>query len=595
MFPLLKKLYSILNYKEKKHLIALSISMIIVSFLEMLVMMGVFPFLMIASNAEMIYANKYLNFLFVFFNFNDSNQFLFYLGIVLLTIIIIGNVFSCFIAWYSAYFSYLVGHELSLKLLKKYLSYPYSFFLNKNTVILQKNMLNDVQILVSSVLNPLLQVTGRAAICFSIFIGLFYASPKIAISTLGGLGGIYVIIYFKAKNFLFRTGKMASQLNGDKYKTLNEIFLSIKPLKLYCSEMSWVNKYAISSLQHAKYESSSIILPHLTRYLLEAISIGAIFSTCLYFFYNGVSLEKMVPSLGILVFAGYRILPSLQIIFTSITSIRSRLSSLELVCSEISNDSSTEGKNKIRPSFISKISFVDVSFSYEDRKNIILNGINFDIYKNQSIGIVGLSGAGKSTLVDLIMGLIEPTKGKIIVDNYDLQDLHQWGSLIGYVPQEVILHDDTIANNIRFGRSMGKSDESKLIESCKIADIYDYIVQDLPNKFETVVGERGISLSGGQRQRIAIARALYNNPEIIVFDEATSALDSFTESNIFDSISKMFGNKTIIVITHRATTVKNCDRILLLKNGALIDNGTYASLMDTSEEFIRLNSSIVDF
>lgn len=281
-------------------------------------------------------------------------------------------------------------------------------------------------------------------------------------------------------------------------------------------------------------------------------------------------------------------MPALQQIYGSLTQLTFVSPSLDKVCEDIKNlETFNLSQNNYILPFNNKITLKNIHYNYPNVSRASLKNINLNISAKSTVGFVGPTGSGKTTIVDIILGLLEPLKGNLEIDGTVItkKNLRAWQSCIGYVPQDIYLTDDTIASNIAFGANYDDVDQQAVEKASKIANLHDFIMAELPHQYKTVVGERGIRLSGGQRQRIGIARALYHNPQILIFDEATSALDNQTEKAVMDAVSNLSKNITIIIIAHRLTTVKNCDTIFLLDNGELKDKGTFEELMKVNDQF----------
>jgi ABC-type multidrug transport system fused ATPase/permease subunit len=307
----------------------------------------------------------------------------------------------------------------------------------------------------------------------------------------------------------------------------------------------------------------------------------------------GNNIANFIPILTVYALGAYRLLPQLQKIFRAITSIRyhfSAVKNLDYAFQKTPPGISLDTGNIQKLKFNYTIKLENISFAYPDTENDVIRKQNLSIKFNTSVAFVGPTGCGKTTLVDIILGLLYPDTGRITVDNVEINEhnIKSWQKNLGYVPQSIYLTDDTIRNNIAFGISPKEIDEDMLIQAAGMANIHDFIINELKEGYNTVIGERGIRLSGGQRQRIGIARAIYNNPSVLVLDEATSALDTLTENAIMDAINNLSHKKTIIMIAHRITTVKNCDVIYLMEKGLVIDHGSYNELCEKNLSFRKM-------
>jgi ABC-type multidrug transport system fused ATPase/permease subunit len=337
------------------------------------------------------------------------------------------------------------------------------------------------------------------------------------------------------------------------------------------------------------------IVSSLPRYALEVIAFGGILLIVLYFLGAEQRSTQMVPLLAVYAFSGYRLLPALQGVFSGITTVRLNMAALDVLHRDLTGDrnevdpelvlAGTEGLQPLP--FNKELELRKVSFNYHGVEDHVLKGICLKITPNTTIGLVGPTGSGKTTTVDIILGLLAPTSGQLLADGMEISgdNLARWQRNLGYVPQNIFLCDDTITRNIAFGVPDSEIDMTAVVRAARIANLADFVENELPKGYETEIGERGVRLSGGQRQRIGIARALYRDPAVLIMDEATSALDGVTEEAVMDAIRNLSRKKTIIMIAHRLTTVQDCDMIYLMEHGKIIDQNTYVELQKSSEWF----------
>ncbi|WP_169312619.1 ABC transporter ATP-binding protein [Leadbettera azotonutricia] len=345
--------------------------------------------------------------------------------------------------------------------------------------------------------------------------------------------------------------------------------------------------------KYAMNDAVSEVVNDLPKYLIETIAIGGIIGVIIFLIHSGSKIDEFLPVLTIYVFGAYRLLPLLQKIFRANASIKYNFPIVENLNRDfrgLPDGSALINENTLKMNFRKEIKLENIVFAYPTSKIDIIKNQSLSIASNTSIALVGSTGCGKTTFVDIILGLLEPQTGKIFIDNIELTDKNRknWQKTLGYVPQSIYLTDDTIRNNIAFGVDQKNIDNNALIRASKLANIHDFIVTELKDNYDTIIGERGIRLSGGQRQRIGIARAVYHDPSVLILDEATSALDGLTENAIMDAIKNVSHKKTIIIIAHRITTVKHCDEIYLMDKGIIIDKGNYEELYQKNEAFKRM-------
>jgi len=420
--------------------------------------------------------------------------------------------------------------------------------------------------------------------------------PIIAITIVVVLGGFYGIVYKLARMRLISIGRMQVEANKMKYKTANEAFSGIKDLKVLHKEHWFLKLFGVHAKLHAQANSTAGLISQIPRYALETLAFGGILLIVLFFL---VSMEEtageVVPLLSLYAFSGYRLLPALQNIFSSISSMRYNSHSLMVLYSDLSKDivpvfheqNVVAIQNSQLLRFRHELVLRDVTYSYPGCNVPAIKNINITINYNTTVGFVGGTGSGKTTTVDIILGLLTQSSGQILVDETELtnENIRQWQDKLGYVPQHIYLSDDTIIGNIAFGVPQHEINMEAVVNAAKIARLQEFIEDELPDKYKTVIGERGVRLSGGQRQRIGIARALYHDPEVLIMDEATSALDGITETVVMDAIHALSRRKTIILIAHRLTTVKNCETIYILEQGNITNQGTYDELMESCSWF----------
>lgn len=567
----------------------LLIAILIMGFLEVVGIASILPFMQLISEPDAIQKSSLLRWGYDYFAFDSQRSMLIATGVGVIALITITNLFSVFTVWLQYKYSWAVAHNLATRLLSAYLQKPYSYFLNKNTSELRAYLISEVGSLTSGVLIPIIEMVSRSVVSFVIFGLLLWVDPKVALTMAGVLGGAYLLIYLSQQGLLKSLGKHRIEKNLLRYKTLAELLTGIKTVKVSGTQDFFYRRYEEASQDFCNIQPKVSIIMAAPKYFLEIFAFGGILAVTLYLYTTGGNLQAALPRLSLYAVAGYRLLPALQRAFVSASRLKHNLPVLhklhpDLYASLHDNIDKQVTKDL---AFDEKFSLQNVEFHYENMPQLVIKGLDVTIKKGQIAAFVGSTGAGKTTLIDLIVGLLSPTNGRILVDNKELNKSTQraWQKQIAYVPQEVFLFDDTVARNIVIGKSDEKIDMKRLIEVTKMADIYNFITQELPDGFDAQIGERGVRLSGGQRQRLGLARALYRNPSFLVLDEATSALDSITEKSIIDSLKTLPDNMTIIIIAHRLSTVRHADCIYLMENGEIMDQGSYHRLQESSHTF----------
>ena len=487
--------------------------------------------------------------------------------------------FFIFLYWKQSKFISQFSQNLSAKLFQGYISMPYSEHLKRNSTTLINNINGEVGVYATG-LNAFLTITSEIAIIFGIIIMLIFIEP---------LASFYVFIFMSTGSFLLHFFTKQRLLYLGETRQINERFISkyssesfhgIKDIKILNKENYFFNNFKNKIIIKSNINTRSNLIIQLPRVYLELISIIGVAIIIFVMVLQGKNISIIVTFLGIFIAASFRILPSLNRIISSIQNLKLSEPVVKNLSQELINLSFYQqeyievGIHK----FDKYINLKNISFQYENNKKKVLDNISIKILKGQTIGIIGKSGSGKTTLIDLILGLYRPTSGTIFIDEIDtLNSNESLRALIGYVPQSIYLLDDSIKLNIAFGVLENDININLLNDVIENAQLKDFI-ESLELGIETNVGDRGIKLSGGQKQRIGIARALYNNPEILIFDEATSSLDNETESDFMNAIDVLKKQKTIIIVAHRYTTLKNCDIIYNLENGTIKNSGTYSDL-----------------
>ena len=558
--------------------------------LQVLGVASILPFMQLVSDPDSINNSQYLSLIYDKFGFTSERSMLIALGFTVLGFLTVANIFSTFCTWLQHKYAWEVAHQLSIRLLSSYLNKPYSFFLQRNSSELLNNAVVEIVKLTNGVIIPFIELFARSLVVIVIFSLLIFMDPKLAFTVLVILISAYVLIYLFVRPYLSRLGKHRVKAADQLMKSLNEVLSGIKTMKTYTAEHYFFKRYKQASRRLIRIHPRVKILSVAPRYIVEIIALGGILAITIYLLIQEKDFQNAIPILSLYAFAGYKLLPALQLSFYSLTLIRHNFPIVEKLYDDLHLLESKQfvDDKVIEPIHLNqKIELKGVSYQYEKSSSDVLSDINLEIKKGDTIAFVGTTGSGKTSLIDIIVGLLDPTKGKYLIDDKELTPdvIRRWQQSISYVPQEVFLFDDSIKRNVAIGLSDDNIDLARVKSACKQANIHSFIEDELPEKYENIIGERGVRLSGGQRQRMGLARALYRNPSILILDEATSALDSVTENNVIESLKNIEGDLTIIIVAHRLSTVKHADKIYLLENGILVDSGTYDALFTSSQAF----------
>lgn len=591
----LKKLLSFLSIKEKKQFGILLILMIIMASLDMIGVASILPFIAVLTNPSLIETNFILSKLFQnlsIYGVETDSQFLFILGVFVFFLLILSLTFKAFTIFIQIKFVQMLEYSLGKRLVDGYLNQPYSWFLSHHSADLGKTILSEVQQLIAKGMGALMELISKTMIAIAIIILLFLVDPKLAITIGFFIIGVYGLIFYSIRIYLNKIGKTRLINNKLRFTILNEAFNAIKEIKVLGIENVYIKLFSKSAKIFAKTQANSGAISQLPRFILEGIAFGGILLIILFIISQTGNFNNALPILSLYVFAGYRLMPAMQQIYSSLTNLAFVGPSVDKLYNELKD---LKSGNKIESQEIltpqKSISLENIFYNYPNSTKTTLKNINLNIMAKSTVGLVGATGSGKTTIIDIILGLLKAQKGNLKVDGkvVNKQNLNSWQKSIGYVPQNIYLSDNSIASNIAFGIDLNDINFNAVKKAAKIANLHDFVIEELPNQYQTIVGENGIKLSGGQRQRIGIARAMYNSPQVLVFDEATSALDNQTEKVVMDAVNNLNKEVTIIIIAHRLGTVKKCDNIFLIDNGEVINQGTFDELINSSESF-RINA-----
>jgi ATP-binding cassette, subfamily B, bacterial PglK len=563
---MIKNLNLIFEKKQILSFIVLSIFIIISMVLESLSIGLIFPILSLMVDGDMGNKDFFFSFLYEKLNFFGQGEKIVFFLILFSTVYLLKIFFLIFFSWYKSKFVWNIHNHLSKKIYKKYLDQDLSFFKNHNTGKIIRNLTAEVSVFISSGIGPTINLISNSFILLGFIIIFLLIDFKITLILIA-FTFILTFLFNFSNNFFLKKWGIKRQINeGLRISYLNQGINSIKEAKLYGKEKWFLDKFDYYNHETFNSLRNYDFIKTLPRFFLETIIL--VFSvSIILFFFKDQPLSEFIPFFAVLFVAFYRAIPIISQLLVSLQSITYAKPSYELITNSLNLKSSNQSKEAetLPISFQRSIEIKNLSVSYNNDDNFVFKNINLEIKKGDRIGIIGESGVGKSTFLDCLMGLVEPTNGNILVDGKDIfTNLRKWHRKIGYVPQSIYLIDDTIKNNIAFGEDFEVIKQNNIDSSLKDAELFN-LINKLPEKENSIIGEKGAKISGGERQRIAIARSLYINPEIIIFDEATSGLDLDTENKIINSINKLSIDKTIIMVSHRKSSLKNCNKIYEIK------------------------------
>jgi len=588
MYTSLKKLYLEFSPQEKRRLLLLSIIIIITALLQVVGIASIFPFISAAADPSIVDKNEYLLSVKTYLEITDNRDFIVLLGGVVLLTLVLTNLFLAFSSWVSLRFVINTNHSLAYRMLRLYLHEHYLFHLKRNSAELLKNLTVEVFRVINGGILSGINIISKGLTALCILVLLIVVDPVMALVVGSVLGLSYLLIYWSIRLKLSRIGVLITHLGSDRMRYITESLGGIKELKVLGREDYYLKKFHDVQEEISKHQVFNRAAVELPKYLLETIAFGGILAMTIYLVGVRDDVQSVLPMISLYALAGYRLMPALQGVFQSTATLKHDIAAVDLFYDDIKGTgylSTNSADNNVeieQPLPLNKaLVLKNISFHYPNTTKQAVNDLSLSIKANSSIGIVGTSGSGKSTLVDVLLGLLEPQQGNIIIDGEMLTEsnLRAWQNNIGYVPQVIFLADSTVSDNIAFGISSQEIDQLAVEKAAKMANLHDFIVNELEEGYQTIVGERGLRLSGGQRQRIGIARALYHNPSVLVLDEATSALDTPTEQAVMEAVYNLAHKKTIIMIAHRLSTVKDCDVLVWLESGEVKAIGRYDELL----------------
>jgi len=593
---IVKKIFDLLNLTKNKQYFFLFILILFTGLLDTLGVASIFPFVSILVNPQLIETNNVFAYFYktlTLLGVSGVQQFTFIVGVTTFVLLILSSIFRIITNYNQINFILKLESGISKYLIQSYLYRSYVWFLKQNSTDLGRNILSEVSHVVGGTLMPTLVIFSQSLVIFLLFVLLCFSSFIIAISVGLVFGLAYLSIFYFTKNFLNRVGNERLKANKERFMEVGEAFNAIKEIKFKGLEQTYINRFIKPMQSYVRSQFLFEGTAYLPRYFIEGIAFGGMIIVILVLISHNVSIINIIPYIALYTFAGYRLMPALQQVYTSLAQLRFIAPNLDALHKDLMNSKFTEDSKIREQKFMQINKFIklkNISYNYPDAKKISLQNISLTIPIFSKVGIIGPSGSGKTTLIDIILGLLEADGGTINVDDKIITNKNKitLQNSIGYVPQQIYLTDNSVAANIAFGVNIKDINRESLENAAKNANLHNFITQELPQGYETVIGERGARLSGGQKQRIGIARALYHNPQILILDEATNALDNLTEQVVIEAIENLKRKITVIIISHRLNIVKNCDIIFLLDKGQLIAQGTYSELVQSNKIFEKM-------
>ena len=587
----MKKLFNLLTRPERRRAGLLLGMILVMALLDMLGVASIMPFMAVLANPQIVQTNTVLSTAFQAagaFGITTVEHFLFALGMLVFVLLVVSLAFRALTTYMQLRFAGMCEYSIGRRLIEGYLHQPYSWFLNRHSADLGKNILSEVNMVIGQAIVPAMNLVAQAAVTVLLLLLLVLIDPVLALMAGFVLGAAYGLIFKLTSGLLARISKDHVHANQARFVAVSEAFGAVKEVKVGGLEQVCIQRFAAPTQTYIRHLATAGAIGLLPRFALEAIAFGGMLLVILYLMAQS-SFASVLPVIALYAFAGYRLMPALQKIYEAITQLRYSTCILDVLHGDLMNLQAAcpgHSRQEVLP-LKQAITLNDIHYSYPNSPHMTLKGLCLNISAGAIVGLVGATGSGKTTTVDLILGLLEAQQGTLKIDGQIITEYNRraWQRSIGYVPQQIYLADDTVAANIAFGVEAGDIDAQAVERAAKIAGLHEFVMSELPGQYQALVGERGIRLSGGQRQRIGIARALYHKPQVLILDEATSALDNLTEKAVMESVHNLGRDLTIIMIAHRLSTVKECDTIFLLSKGRLKAHGRFDDLAERDEQF----------
>lgn len=594
MIEVVRKLFKLMSRNERFGTGLLLCMMMLGSALEVLGVAAIPAFIGLLGQPERLLEYEFVQSVYAALDISSMRSLLLWASGGLLLVYVVKNLYLVLLYVFNAHFIYGRSYSISRRLFRLYLYSPYPFHLRRNTSELLRNVRDNVDIISAHLLIPLVTL-GMEVISFTfIFTLLLVVHPFVTLIAFGifGVTSAVFLTAIKKKNSVY--GRQEQAERKSLIQVVNQGFGGLKSTIVLQRQNYFYEAFSSSASRirdAARYNRITLQIP---KPLIETLVVLGMLAVALLFLVRGKDVGQIVPTLALFGTAAVRLMPSLKTIISSYSKVKYYRYALDAIYSDIDRLEAVDGEDGVVTTpaapwlFNDRITLEDVDYVYEGADEAAVKNVSLEIRKGERVAFVGPSGSGKTTLVDLILGLLTPTRGCMKVDGTNmLEQVREWQRNIGYIPQDIYLSDDTIRRNVAFGIPDEDIDDEKVWTAIEAAQLRDHVA-GLPDRLETTVGEHGVRLSGGQRQRIGIARALYTNPEVLVMDEATAALDNRTEKEVMLAIEALSANHTVIMIAHRLSTVKQCDRLYYLEKGRINDCGSYEELLQSSREFERM-------
>ncbi len=580
MLKILKKMNLLLDAKQKRAMVALIFMMLIGGVLESLGISMIVPIVTVVMDPAAVQENELLSSVYTAMGMKSNTEFAMFALLAFVGMTVVKNIYLFFQQKMQLRFVYTNQFATSRRMMINFMQRPYEYYLNADTSVIQRNITSDVNNMYGLILSCL-QLFSECIVFACLVVALFLYSDPVMIMMVAALMVILLFVIKKVlKPIMIRAGQDNQDFYSGLYKWIEQSVMGIKEIKIGCKENYFINEYAKCGEGYVNSVQKYNLFNATPRLLIETVCIAGMIGYFVLIIGQGAQMKDLLPQLSALGVAAMRLLPSVN----RINNYQTSISYFEPFFMGVSDNLQEEihdkavtydpeayrKKMKVEKLPVTKeIRLEDITYQYPNTETLIFDHADMEIPIGASVGIVGVTGAGKTTIVDILLGLLQMESGRILADGVDVSENYAgWLKNIGYIPQTIFMIDDSIRKNVAFGVPEEEIDDEKVWRALKEAALDDF-VKSLPDGMETGIGERGIRISGGQRQRISIARALYEDPEVLVLDEATSALDNETEAAIMDSINRLHGRKTLVIIAHRLQTIEKCDMVYRVQAGKI--------------------------
>lgn len=581
--------------KDRRRFGLIVVLMLVGSLLEAVGIGLVLPYLQVVLDPNKVLAQEWVGPLLEWLQITGSRELLVMSSIGLI-VLFIGKNFYLALMWRKTYKFYHTQYfQLAGRLFEGYMLAPHTFHLDRNTAENIRNVTSEANSVFPGAVGSAVNLLKEVTVIVGLIVVLVYAHTVAAgvaflVMALAGWG---LTSFFKKR--LKKIGKRRAEHQSRIIQAVNEGLRGLKEAKVLGREREFLRAFSDNVKTVSDANRDAAMIGQYPPLLLETGAVVGMVSLAAVLVFTGPGLEDAIPVLGVFGIAAVRLIPSVGSVVGNVNDLRYNRASIDIVYEELETIerwrdqvAGTDGESGPTLHFDDRLEFDSVSFRYPEADELALKDVDIEINQGEHVGIVGSSGAGKTTTVNLVLGLLKPTKGAIRADGLNIHsNIRSWQRRIGYIPQEIYLTDDTIRRNVAFGLPPSKIDDERVWEVLEAAQIANFVA-GLERGIDTVVGEEGVRLSGGQRQRVAIARALYRNPELLVLDEATSSLDYETERDVMSAVTELAGRKTLLTVTHRLNSVENCDRIIVLRHGSVVGEGSYSRLESDNLAFRRM-------